>query len=181
MRRALLLTLVAFTVAGCLPKVPRQRLAEPAKIAVGWIVDPSYSGSPFAPPAALKEAMQKEFDDHNLQVVEVPLEALAGQRLTDARFEVLKKAGQVQDAKFLLLVEQRVQFFSQIDGRYRWEVGTALTAARIDGPSAKDPFEIPVVLMFDHEKEAQAISTSASDVANRVGTLLDGVLAAPAP
>ena len=29
---------------------------------------------------------------------------------------------------FVLLVEQRVHFFSQIDGRYRWEVGTTLTA-----------------------------------------------------
>jgi hypothetical protein len=121
--------------------------------------------------------MQKELDDHNLEIVEAPLEALSAQRLTDARFEALKKVA--GDAQFLLLVEQRVQFFSQIDGRYRWEVGTSLTAARSGGGSvAKDPFEIPVILMFDHEREAEAISYAASDVANRTGVLLDGVLAA---
>jgi hypothetical protein len=173
--------LVLVLASGCLPKLPRQRLAERAKIAVGWVVDPAYAGAAFAPPDALKQAMAKEFEDHNLEVVEVPVDVLAPQRLTDARFEVLKKAGQVSDAKFAMLVEQRVQFFSQIDGRYRWEVGTSLTASRIDGPSAKDPFEIPVILMFDHEREKEAIVYAATDVANRVGTLLDGVLAAPPP
>jgi hypothetical protein len=38
-----------------------------------------------------------------------------------------------------------------------------------------------VILMFDHEREKEAIVYAATDVANRVGTLLDGVLAAPAP
>ena len=119
---------VLLLAAGCLPRIPRQRLSERAKIAVGYVVDPQYAGAPFAPPEALKAAIKKELDDHNLELVEVPFELIAAQRLTDARFlSVEKGAG---DARFLLLVEQRVQFFSQIDGRYRWEVGTALTASR---------------------------------------------------
>lgn len=166
---------VLLLAAGCLPRIPRQRLGERAKIAVGLIADPSYAGTAFAPPDSLKAAINKELDDHNLELVEVPLEQLRAQRLTDARFEVVKK--NVGDAQFLLLVEQRVQFFSQIDGRYRWEVGTQLTASKLEGAVAKDPFEIPVILMFDHEKEAEAISYAASDVANRVGVLLDGVIA----
>ncbi|MFO0599238.1 MAG: hypothetical protein U0228_28285 [Myxococcaceae bacterium] len=185
MLRALALGALVFAVSsGCLPKVPRQRLSEPTKIAVGLVVDPGYAGVPFAPPDSLWQALVTELADHNLQPVPVPLESLAGQRLTDARFEVMKKA---PDAQYLLLVEQRVQFFSQIDGRYRWEVGTALAASRVDGPVAKDTFEIPVVLMFDHQKEKEAIATCASDVSNRAGVLLDGVIAsanaaaAPAP
>ena len=62
----------------------------------------------------------------------------------------------------MLLIEQRVQFFSQLDGRYRWEVSTTLTASRADGAKASDPFEIPVILMYDHEKEADAIANAAS-------------------
>ena len=34
-----------------------------------------------------------------------------------------------------------------------------------------------MILMFDHEKEREAISYASSDVANRTGVLLDGVLA----
>lgn len=183
-RLSLVVLLVGAT--SCLPRIPRQRLSERAKIAVGYIVDPQYAGAAFAPPAALKDAIKKELDDHNLEIVDVPLEGIAAQRLTDARFVAVEKAA--GEARFLLLVEQRVMFFSQIDGRYRWEVGTALTASRvrsagepaagIGGNTAKDTFEIPVILMFDHEKEAEAISYAATDVSNRVGLLLDGVLAA---
>lgn len=173
--RALVLLLAASLSLGCLPKVPRQRLAERAKVSVGYIVDPSYAGSPATPPEALKKAIRLELEDHNLEVVEAPLEALSKQRLTDARFDALKKAS--PDVPFVLLVEQRVHFFSQLDGRYRWEVGTSLTASRSDGATARDPFEIPVILMYDHEKENEAIANAASDIATRVGVLMDGVLA----
>ncbi len=176
--RALVLLMVVSLCAGCLPKIPRQRLAERAKIAVSYIVDPGYSGVAYAPPDALKKAINAELDDHNLEVIEVPLEAIVAQRLTDARFDALKRAA--GDVPFVLLVEQRVQFFSQLDGRYRWEVGTTLTASRADGSKASDPFEIPVILMYDHEKEADAIANAASDVANRVGVLMDGVMAGAA-
>jgi hypothetical protein len=173
--RALISVVLIVTCMGCLPRIPRQRLAERAKVSVAYIVDPGYAGVPFSPPDALKKAIATELDDHNLEVVELPLETVSSQRLTDPRFEALKKAS--GDAPFVLLVEQRVHFFSQLDGRYRWEVGTTLTAGRADGTKASDPFEIPVVLLFDHEKEKEAIAAAASDIANRVGVLMDGVLA----
>lgn len=173
--RAFVVVLLATLGLGCIPKIPRQRLAERAKVSVAYIVDPGYAGKPFVPPDALKKAIAAELDDHNLEVVEVPLEAVAAQRLTDSRFEALKKVS--NEAPFVLLVEQRVHFFSQLDGRYRWEVATTLTAARADGAKASDPFEIPVILLFDHEKEKEAIAAASRDIANRVGVLMDGVLA----
>ncbi len=174
MRRAVAVLLLVLAT-GCLPKVPRQRLTERASIAVAYIVDPSYAGSAFAPPDALKARIKAELDAHNLEVVELPLEAISAQRLTDARFDVLKRGA--GEAPFVLLVEQRVHFFSQLDGRYRWEVATTLTASRSDGAKTSDPFEIPVILMYDHEKEREAIAQAAPDIANRVGVLMDGLLA----
>ncbi len=162
-------------LSGCLPKVPRQRLAERAKVAVAYIVDPGYSGAPSAPPVALKRAIAAELENHNLEVIEFPLETIATQRLTDARLDALKRAA--ADIPFVLLVEQRVHFFSALDGRYRWEVATSLAASRADGSIARDPFEIPVILLYDHEKENEAIASTAADVANRVGVLMDGLLA----
>lgn len=174
MRRAVVLVLLLGLSSACLPRVPRQRLAERARIAVAYVVDPGYAGAPFAPPDPFKERVKAELSDHNLEVVEVPLEVVAAQRLTDGRFDALKKAA--GDAPFVLLVEQRVHFFSQLDGRYRWEVATALTGSRSDGAKATDPFEIPIILMYDHEKEREAIASAASDIANRVGVLMDGLL-----
>ena len=165
-------------MTACLPRVPKQRLAERARIAVGYIVDPSYSGKAFEPPDELKKRFAAELNERNLEVVEVPLSALEAQRLTDSRFLAVKDAA--QDAQFFLLVEQRVHFFSQIDGRYRWEVATTLTAGRGDSVRASDQSEIPVILTYDHEKEREAIATASSDLTERMGMLLDGVLAGSA-
>ncbi|MGV3619795.1 MAG: alpha-amylase family glycosyl hydrolase [Archangium sp.] len=170
-----LVVLLALFTSACLPKVPRQRLTERARVAVAYVVDPSYAGQPFAPPEALKKKFAADLDDHNLEIVEVPLDAIAAQKLSDSRFNALKAA--VPDAPFYLLVEQRVHFFSQLDGRYRWEVGTTLTAARADGSQARDQSEIPVILLFDHEKQKEAIAAAADDLVTRVGQLMDGVMA----
>lgn len=172
-KRVPVVLLVAFSA--CFPKVPTQRLPEETKIAVGYIVDPSYAGGAFTSPQELKDAVTVELRKRNLVPVEVPLEPLAQQRLTDSRFDAVKRAA--DQAPFFLLVEQRVHFFSQIDGRYRWEVGNQLTAGRADGAMARDPFEIAVVLMFDHEKEKEAIVYAKDDIAKRIGVLIDGVLA----
>lgn len=177
MRRASVLwsvCLVAFGL-GCMPKVPKQRLAERAKVAVVYVVDAARVGEPESPPDALKRAVAAELDQRNLEVVELPLDVLGGQRLTDARLDGLKKAA--GDAPLVLLIEQRVTFFSQLDGRYRWEVGTTVTAARGGGAPVKDPFELPVVLMYDHERQKEAIAQAAPDVATRTGALLDALLA----
>ncbi|MEW5738734.1 MAG: alpha-amylase family glycosyl hydrolase [Myxococcota bacterium] len=178
MRRVMRLVgvlLLATVFAGCLPKIPKQRLAERAKVAVVYVVDPSRAGESWSPPDSFKKAVAAELDQRNLEVVELPLDALGGQRLTDGRVEGLKKAA--GDAPLLLLVEQKVTFFSQLDGRYRWEVGTSVAAGRPGGTMAKDAFEHPVVLLYDHEREKEAIAQSAQDVAGRVGALLDGLLA----
>lgn len=177
-----LVVVLALVSSACLPKVPRQRLSERARVAVAYIVEPTYAGTPFAPPDALKQKIAADLDDHNLEVVEVPLEAISAQKLSDSRFNALKAA--MPDAPFFLLVEQRVHFFSQLDGRYRWEVATTLTAARADGSQARDQSEIPVILLFDHEKQKEAIAAAADDLVTRVGQLMDGVMAgveAPKP
>ncbi|MEW6434552.1 MAG: alpha-amylase family glycosyl hydrolase [Myxococcota bacterium] len=177
MRRATWWTalLVAVVAAGCIPKVPKQRLAARAKVAVVYVVDPSRTTGVESPPDALKQAVAKALDERNLEVVELPLDVLGGQLLTDARLEGVKRAA--GDAPFVMLVEQRVTFFSQLDGRYRWEVGTNLTAQRIGGATARDPFELPVVLLYDHERQKEAIAQAAPDVATRAGVLMDGLLA----
>jgi hypothetical protein len=166
----------------CIPKVPRQRLETTTPILVGYVVDPTYAGDATTAPDALKEAIAKELESRNLGAVEVPFEALKDGRLTDTR-KVALQAHQ-SDAPYFLLVELRVHFFSQLDGRYRWEVGTALTAIKNGGPETRDAFEMPVILQYDHEKQSAAINAAASDIATRLGVLVDGLIqagAAPTP
>lgn len=170
--------LVLLTLA-CIPKVPQQRLASATPIVVGYVVDPSYAGAPATAPEALKEAIAKALAERNLTVEEAPLEALGTGRITDSRKAALK--AHQPEAPYFLLVELRVHFFSQLDGRYRWEVSTAITASKNGGVETKDAFELPVILQYDHEKEGAAITSASSDIATRLGVLLDGLLSASAP
>lgn len=174
---ALLLTL------SCIPKVPRQRLDAATPILVGYVVDPTYSGEATTAPDSLKEAIAKELEGRNLSVVEVPFEVLKDGRITDTRKAALE--AHQPDAPYFLLVELRVHFFSQLDGRYRWEVGTSLTASKNGGITTRDAFEMPVILQYDHQKQRAAINAASSDIATRLGVLLDGLLssgvAAPKP
>jgi len=171
--------LLGLILTGCMPRVPKQALERRATIAVAYVVDPEHLGEPETAPDSLKTALRQELDTHNLEVVEVPLEAIKGERLTEGRMLALRSAK--PDAAFYLLVQLRVQFFSQLDGRYRWEVGTSLTAARADGRVATDAFEAPVVLMYDHEQGPEAITAAAFDTANRLGTLMDGLMVGYSP
>jgi hypothetical protein len=166
--------LVGLVLLSCVPKVPRQKLASATPIVVAYVVDPAYAGAPVTAPEALKEAVARELADRNLSVVEAPLEALGGGAITDARKAALR--GFNAEAPYTLLVELRVHFFSQLDGRYRWEVGTSLTASQRGGVETRDAFELPVILQYDHEKERAAITSASSDIATRLGVLLDGLL-----
>ncbi len=166
-------------VLACIPRIPVQRLETPTKIAVAYVVDPSFSGEATTAPDKLKAAVNAVLAERNLEPVELPLEVVKGAKLTDTRLAAMRAAN--TEAPFLLLVELRVQFFSQLDGRYRWEVGATTTAERRGGAQVRDPFEVPIVLMYDHEKHAAAIVAASSDIASRLSVALDGILATPAP
>jgi hypothetical protein len=173
MLRAGFCCLVLFAAA-CLPRVAKQRLENTTPIAVGYIVDPTYSGAPTTAPDKLKEALTKVLEERNLSVVEVPFERFGDERITDTRKAALKAAA--PDAAYHLLVELRVHFFSQIDGRYRWEVGTSLSAAKAEGVESKDAFEVPVILVYDHEKQRAAMNAASTDIGTHLSTLIDGLL-----
>ena len=172
------ITVVALVVgAGCIPRIPVQRLPTPTPIAVAYVVDASFAGESTTAPEQLKASINAVLAERNLLPVEVPLEVVKNTKLTDARMAAMREGS--TEAPFILLVELRVHFFSQLDGRYRWEVGTAMTLERRSGTQVKDSFEVPIVLMFDHEKEAAAIVAAAPDIGNRLGVLVDGLLASP--
>ncbi len=171
------LVVVLLAASACIPRVPVQRLPALTPIVVAYVVDPSYSGQATTAPATLKATVAEVLAERNLSPVELPLEVVKDAKLTDARMAAMR--ANETAAPFLLLIELRVQFFSQLDGRYRWQVGTAVTAERRSSTQVKDAFEVPVVLQFDHEKQPAAIVMAADDIKGRVAVLIDGLLASP--
>jgi len=172
------LSVLGLLGGACIPRIPIQRLPTTTPIAVAYVVDPAFAGEPTTAPEKLKAVIAAILAERNLQPVELPLEVVKGGKLTDTRMAAMREAD--TQTPYLLLVELRVQFFSQLDGRYRWEVGTTLTAERRQGTQVKDPFEVPIVLIYDHEKQDAAMVAASHDIGSRLGVLLDGLLSASA-
>lgn len=165
--------LVSVAWLACVPRVPVQRVPTRVAAPVGLVFETSAQSGPAAIPPGVVEALGRELDERNVTVAAVT-EGLASRQLSDSRFAALKAGA--ADAPIWVLIEMRPQFFSQLDGRYRWEVGTRITVERRDGRRAADSFTVPVVLMFEHERGAEALAAAAADIAGQVGRQLDAVL-----
>ena len=51
----------------------------------------------------------------------------------------------------LLLVETQAQFFSQLEGRFRWTVDVQLHLLGVDGTAYNRSFSVPVFHQFHHQ------------------------------
>ena len=175
MRRVLLLLMIL--CAGCVNRVPQPKATVATPVTVGWALDLDKSADALTPPDALTAALAATLNDRNLQPHDVG--ALSGPKLTPKRLEQLR----LQDPNgWVLLVEARVSFFSQLEGRFRWTVSVKLTASSKPGEVIEDSFSVPAVLQFEHQREPQALASVAHDIASRAGTLLDQLLlAGPMP
>ncbi len=162
---------VLILLAGCIPHVPQQRAATPTPIAVGWGLDSERAGAALEVPAKLRDRVGAECSDRNLVAKDEG--APSPSRLSAVRLEAMRK---LDPTGLLLLIEARPAFFSQHDGRYRWSVAVKLTASLRPGVNAEENFNLPALLQFEHEREADALNAVVDDIAQRVGTLLDGLL-----
>ncbi len=178
-----LAAVVAFALGcGCLPRVAVQRQASRTTVAVLYLMDREQRAGVVEVPAQVKAQVTAALEARNLEAREVPLSSAAAalQNVRDSG----RRYGQLTtlsgDAPLLLLVETRAAFFSQLSGRYRWTVNARLTAGR-KGASA-DPstesFEQAVFLDYEHEQEPEALTSAASAIAERAGSLFDSFLSA---
>jgi glycosidase len=187
MRAALWPLLVAGLVVlvvgdGCIQRTPVARLPDATAVAVAFVQDADGEGAARDVPEALKDAVVRELRLRNLEAEVVPFsglqDAFSRLRATPRRYAYLAEHTQ---APLLLLVETRATFFSQMSGRYRWVVQARLTGNLRQGPAdaTARSVEEPVLLVFDHQREPEALAAAAPRVAESAGTLFDDLLATP--
>ena len=166
--RAFMLVVVAWGLS-CAPRVPMQQLSREEPLVLGLVADLAPGGRvPKAAPA-LAEEITRALSQRGLstRLFEGDLSAM---RLTELRADAL--AGGPE--RWKLLVEVKARFFNQMTGRHRWNVSVRLSLA---GPAnVTEDFEVPVYLDFENQREAEAIAVAASEVAARVGRLLDDAI-----
>lgn len=159
----------AVLTSGCLTKIPPQRLATRAPIAVAFAVDDLETV-----PEGFRSKIFEVLESRNLEAKEIPSSVVNAQRLTTERWKAASAAA--GDAPFVLLLEVRAQFFTQIQGRFRWTVTVKFSAGRTGDPPTQDQSDFPAVMLFEHERHADAMDAAADFVASRLKPLIDGIL-----
>ena len=175
--------LLAWALCGCVQRVPEVRLAEPRPISVLYLVDGAREAGVSEAPAVLKAAVEAALQRRNLQPQEQPLGPLAASfgRVRESGRRMAEFSKVAGEAPLRLLVELDAEFFSHLQGRYRWQVRARLTAGAAGAEPDTDALNFPAYVNFDHEQVPEVLSTAAPTVADRVGALFDQVLAAEPP
>ncbi|MHB8877625.1 MAG: hypothetical protein ACYC8T_28370 [Myxococcaceae bacterium] len=181
--KRLIIAVLALCLGGCLPRLAVRRLDKQTPVAVAYVLDPDHGAGVRAVPEALKARLAEVLAARNLQVREVPFASLAAgfDAARDSRLRTQQVAAAAGDAPYVLLVETRAAFFSQISGRYRWTVYARVTASRPHADPVSDELSLPAMLDFDHERAPEALTVTAPVIAERAGALFDSFLSAPAP
>ena len=177
--RRLMPLVLALLSVGCLKAKPTQRLQQETPIAVAIVHD---KGSALGVvPAALQTRVREILAERNL--VQVPIAQASFEseflkkRATRDRFErVAQLAGAAQNT---LLVETRAQYYSQLNGRYRWTVYVKLSMAKAGAviPGSETSFTVPVLLSYDHQREKEALAYAANTIAKKLGKEIDTFIA----
>ncbi|ATB49587.1 glycosyl hydrolase [Corallococcus macrosporus DSM 14697] len=177
--------LAAVTLAACLPRAAPPPLAPSGTVvAVAYVRDDARRPGVVADvPEGLKQRIAEVLSKRNLRAEVVPYADYAAYyakvRDSQRRFEMMKAL--TPEAPLHLLVETRVSFFSQVGGRFSWDISVRTTAARADSPMAPTVVnqDYGAALQFDQQREDDAQLEVAQQIAGQVGSLFDSFLASP--
>lgn len=177
-RRSLLLAVAGLAVASCLPKQQPVQAASQIPTTFVGVMQTQESASVGDLPAAVQARLVQTVSERNLAPETLPAaswgEVFAKRRSTEPRARWLVEQGGVTHG-LILLVETEVSFYAQLQGRYRWTVDVRATITGADDVSAgtTETFSVPVFLLFDHEREEEALMEAGPDIARKVGVMLD--------
>lgn len=168
---------VLLALAGCLKPAAVPQAPTPVPVAVVAVLE-SFERPEVAPaPDEALTAFADQVRRRNLEPVAPDpagwVEPFATLRVTEGR---LARLGPPP----VVLIEAAPRFSAQVNGRYRWTVETRVSLATADGDPTVRTFEVPVLLIYAHETEAQALVEASPVVAREVGRLLDGWIAGSA-
>jgi glycosidase len=176
-----LLALAAAALAGCVGPGRLTRLESPTGAALAVVLEAEGRGAALATPPEVAATLAGALEVRNLSPVTIDAAVLAPafarKRSTPDRLALVQ--AQAQAAPVLVVVEARASFYAQIEGRYRWTIRARLSVARAAALAEvqSEDVELPVVLRFDHQREADALIEAAPMLSRALAPLLDRFLA----
>jgi glycosidase len=153
-------------------------MPEKMPVAVAFVMDGPHDSGVADVPEQFKALVLEQLSQRNLDGHVLPFASYAKlfEPVRDSQRRLSKLTN--SEAPLVVLVEAKVAFFSQMNGRYRWMVYARLTAAKKDGSIA--PLTVSMdqsaFVDFEHEKEPEALNSVGAIIADRLGVLLDDYL-----
>ena len=113
-------------------------------------------------PASLQTAIEKRIKSRGLSIETLPLK----KEFSTQRSSALRQ--ELYDQRPLLLIETHAQFFSQLNGRFRWTVAVQLQLTAGSGAPFVQQFSVPIFHQFHHEREAEAVAAAQEVILRHV-------------
>ena len=159
---------LATLLAGCLPKTAAVSAPPGATAAVAVVQSPMDSRSVVDAPELLVDTVRDRLDTRGLSPTVLGADdyADAFERRRSTTHRLSHLSDEVDGERFVALVETNARYFSQLNGRFRWEVDVVVSLAPDGAPAEAtiDDFTVPVFLLFMHQGEREAVEAAASDI-----------------
>ncbi len=174
MRTTLIVSTLALT--GCIKAAPPVQAPQPWSVAVVTVLEAAEQSLISGAPDTLTESLRLAADERSLTPIVVEPESwlatFTAKRTTEQRVASVADTAQTD---LLLVVETDARWYSQIAGRFRWTVDVDITFGRSEDASAAahQHFEVPVALLFDHQREAEAVAEATPIIERRANELMD--------
>jgi hypothetical protein len=171
-----LLALFALVSLGCLGTQPAQRVADGTRIAVSLRLS-TFSGEPLPFPASVRDAIAEELVARGFtpQFIELSrTSSISNIETSTPRDRMAQAVAASPEASWVLLVDGSARFFSQLTGRFRWDVTFEFALSRRDSSERLDTqgLSVPAFLQYEHEREPEAVEF----VSRQLDTELEGLL-----
>jgi hypothetical protein len=95
-----------------------------------------------------------------------PIEGYAELRNSNQRIQLFSE-------RPLLLIETNAQFFSQLEGRFRWTVDVRMHLEASDGTIFSRIFSVPVFHQFHHQREQESLEAAQPQILRELNQMLD--------
>ena len=165
--------LLSLLLLSCGPKPVEPALPNGASGVLLTTRSPVETGGWVAAPVSLGDAVMDALAQEGLTL---QLVTLAGREaaLGNARTDADRLGAIAGDGGWVVMVEARARFFSQLEGRWRWvvEVRVCLGPADSLDRAVFDTFEVPVFLRHEHQGPESAIDAAAPLIGPKVARLL---------
>lgn len=166
------LLVCAVMLSSCLGTQPPVRLATATPIAVVVSLEAA-AGTSVAVPRAVTAGIDAQLTARGLVPTWMDAAGLSDSRTSSERIAKLVSAS---DAPWVLLVEARARFFSQLSGRYRWDVELRTSLVQRGHDPQVSDLSVAAFLSFEHEREGEALAFVRRQLEDDVGALIDRVM-----